>query len=196
MMINWFVAGHAIDDDHWYFKQSEGGRILGNLCHWSDLTLELFDDASRFPCKVVPTSPSGSKSDFVTALEFPDGSLASITFSAKGHTFEGVREILQVHKGGLLAEIRDFKSLSLNRGASRQRLATWHRDHGHEANIENSYLAVKYAEFGRQPTRKHVLDSASLFLAIRQAHESGLPITVNGSPEKTPRVSTNQQPTL
>ena len=27
-MINWFVAGHEINPDHWYFHDKEGGRIL------------------------------------------------------------------------------------------------------------------------------------------------------------------------
>lgn len=31
-MINWFIAAHKIEDDHWYFSPQEGGRILGNLC--------------------------------------------------------------------------------------------------------------------------------------------------------------------
>ena len=28
LMINWFIVGHEIPDDHWYFLESEGGRIL------------------------------------------------------------------------------------------------------------------------------------------------------------------------
>ena len=40
-MINWFIAGHAIDEDHWYYKDEEGGRILGNLCHWTILLFSL-----------------------------------------------------------------------------------------------------------------------------------------------------------
>ena len=31
MMISWFIAGHNIDSDHWYFNPKEGGRVLGNL---------------------------------------------------------------------------------------------------------------------------------------------------------------------
>ena len=54
MMINWFVAGHEIPDDHWYFKESEGGRILGNLCHWTDLTLQLVGLNNAFPVKLYP----------------------------------------------------------------------------------------------------------------------------------------------
>src|SRR5262249_20775554 len=29
LMINWFIAGHEIPAGHWYFKDEEGGRVLG-----------------------------------------------------------------------------------------------------------------------------------------------------------------------
>ena len=138
-MVNWFIAGHAIEEGHWYFDDAEGGRILGNLCHWSDLTLEIVGLDKAFPCRIVPCSPQGAKSDFVTSIEFADGSMAALTFSAKGHTFEGVREILNLHRGDLLAEIKDFKSVSIVRGAFRRRYKSWFRDHGHKANIVNTY---------------------------------------------------------
>jgi hypothetical protein len=38
----------------------------------------------------------------------------SITFSAKGVTFEGVREVLNVHKGNLLANLMDFHVLTVD----------------------------------------------------------------------------------
>lgn len=182
LMINWFVAGHAIDDDHWYFKPEEGGRILGNLCHWSDLTLEMIAPEFRLPCRIVPTSPKGTKSDFVTALEFADGSLASITFSAKGHTFEGVREILNVHKGDLLAEIKDFKSLTYARDYTRKKRKSRFRDHGHQANILNSLNVVRGNAAGSKTKPDHIITTARLFLAIREAHETGETITLNDGP--------------
>jgi len=178
LMINWFVAGHKIDDDHWYFKPEEGGRILGNLCHWSDLTLELIAPEFRFPCRIIPTSQLRAKSDFVTALEFADGSLASITFSAKGHTFEGVREVLNVHKGDVLAEIKDFKSLYITRGYKRKLYRSRFREHGHRENIINSLQVVRGNAVGCKISRDHIITTARLFLAIREAHDTGKPVTL------------------
>lgn len=177
-MINWFVAGHAIDDDHWYFKESEGGRLLGNLCHWSDLTLEMVGLENAFPLRVIPAAVPGARSDFVTSIEFADGSLASITFSAKGHTFEGVREVLNVHKGDLLAEVKDFKSVSLVRGAMRKRISSRFRDHGHKANALNSFKGTRQNDPSRAVDPQYLWASAKLFLAIKQAHDYGKPVTI------------------
>ena len=171
-MINWFIAGHAIEDGHWYFDEAEGGRILGNLCHWSDLTLEIVGLDKAFPCRVVPCSPAGAKSDFITSIEFADGSMASLTFSAKGHTFEGVREILNLHRGDLLAEIKDFKSISIVRGAFRKTYKSFRRYHGHKANIVNTYNGSKRGEVPRACYLRYMIATAELFLKIREAHDT------------------------
>lgn len=172
LMINWFVAGHAIADDHWYFSPEEGGRILGNLCHWTDLTCHLVGLDRAFPCEVVSGARRLSPSDFQITFNFADGSVGSISFSAKGHTFEGVREYLNVHRGNLLVTMEDFHRTRFTRGARNWTLRTMYRDHGHAANIVNSLLA----EQGE--TRQYVASSARLFLAAKEAVELGATVTV------------------
>lgn len=178
LMINWFVAGHEIPDGHWYFNSEEGGRILGNLCHWTDLTLHLVRMDRAFPCRIVPATPIGAKSDFVVSVIFGDRSCASITFSAKGHTFEGVREILNVHKGNLLANLSDFQTLTVDIVQAKRRTRTRHRDHGHRANIVHS---LQGSTPGGPPGEdlRYVAATARLFLAIREAVDSGRTIDLN-----------------
>lgn len=167
LMINWFVAGHEIPEDHWYFDEKEGGRVLGNLCHWTDLTLQLVGLENAFPCQIVPSAPPGSKSDFIVSLIFADQSCASITFSAKGHTFEGVREVLNIHKGNLLGNLTDFQSLSVEVVEHKFIRRQFYRDHGHNLNILNSLNNVR----GEDP--RYVIATAKLFLTIRAAIDSG-----------------------
>ena len=164
-MINWFVAGHAIPPGHWYFSETEGGRVLGNLCHWTDLTLELVGRELAFPIRVLPATLQNSQSDFALSFDFADGSVAVITFSAKGHTFEGVREYLNVHRGNALVSNRDFQISTLDRGAHKESFRTRFRDHGHGVNIMNSL-------YGREPASlRTIADSGRLFLAARVAAE-------------------------
>jgi len=167
LMINWFLAGHEIPDDHWYFDEKEGGRVLGNLCHWTDLTLRLVGMENAFPCTIVPATPAASKSDYVVSLIFADRSCASITFSAKGHTFEGVREVLNVHKGNLLANLSDFHSLTIDEIDRKTIRRSLYRDHGHGANVFNSEKNFK------SEAVSYVQATARLFLEIRKAIDSG-----------------------
>ena len=174
LMINWFIAGHEIPDDHWYFNENEGGRVLGNLCHWTDLTLHLVGLSKAFPCTVYSTSPSESKSDFVFSVVFADRSCAAITFSAKGHTFEGVREVLNVHKGNLLGNITDFQSLSVEVIDNKFKKSIRFRDHGHETNIVNSLVS------DRGETIDYIYLTAKFFLAFKEALDTNKKVIVSG----------------
>lgn len=174
IMINWFIAGHEIPDDHWYFSRQEGGRILGNICHWTDLTLRLVGMNEAFPVEIIPGSLPESKSDFAITYRFHDDSIASITFSAKGHTFEGVREWLNAHKGDALVGMKDFHSAQIDIREKKLTLRQVFRDHGHRANILNSLRG------GHSVQIPELVATASLFLATRDAVESNHPVRVTG----------------
>ena len=178
LMINWFIAGHEIPEGHWYFDEREGGRVLGNLCHWTDLILHLVTMEKAFPCTIVPATPPGSKSDFVVSAIFADRSCASITFSAKGHTFEGVREVLNIHKGNLLANLTDFQTLTVDVVEKNKKVRLRHRDHGHEANLAHSLGAITEAHVPGEDIA-YVAATAKFFLAIRQAIDSGKAVVVS-----------------
>lgn len=178
LMINWFVAGHEIAADHWYFSASEGGRVLGNLCHWTDLTLHLVSLEKAFPCQIVPATPAGAASDFVVSVIFADRSCATISFSAKGHAFEGVREVLNVHKGNVLANLSDFQTLTLDVIEKKIRTRLRHRDHGHEVNIVNS-LEQAVADGAAGEDVRYVTATAAFFLAIRDAIEQGTTVSLS-----------------
>lgn len=177
-MINWFIAGHQIPDDHWYFKEEEGGRVLGNLCHWTDLTLQMVGVKNAFPCEVIPVLHKGSKSDFCVGLKFADLSVAGITFSAKGHTFEGVREVLQAHRGDALVKLRDFEESVIEIVEKRKRFKTFYREHGHGANIVASLDGVSQHQSSAAVDPLYLQATSKLFLGIRKAFDELKPIVI------------------
>lgn len=171
-MLNWFVSGHEIEDGHWYFSEAEGGRILGNLCHWSDLCIHLVGKDNVFPCTISPANCKNEKSNFSLTINFNDGSQAAITFSAKGHTFEGVREYLNVHKGDLLASLQDFHTLSTDVVEKKRNYKLLFRDHGHKENIVASYNnTVSADKLGEELS--YIKGSALLVLKIKEAVDTG-----------------------
>jgi predicted dehydrogenase len=179
LMINWFVAGHELPAHHWYFSDAEGGRILGNLCHWTDLTLALVGVDQAFPCDVVAGGSGVSPSDIVLTYAFADGSSAAITFSAKGHTFEGVREYLNCHRGDALCSLQDFQETRIDLGPKRLGFRTRNRDHGHRANILNSLRGARGSTSGE--SREYIRLTAALFLGSRMAADSRERIRVHRS---------------
>lgn len=143
LMMNWFIAGHELSPDHWYFKEEEGGRIVGNLCHWIEFAYQMVPKDSRYPIQIRPTRSSKSDSDIAVSYCFGDGSVAVVSFSAKGHTFEGVKERLSLHKGDVLMALEDFKVLTVEENERKRQFSLFFRDHGHEASVLESYKMVR-----------------------------------------------------
>ena len=171
-IINWFVAGHRIDRDHWYFHPSEGGRVLGNLCHWTDFTMQMIPEGRRYPIRIIPGRADTSDCDIAVSYVFADGSIAAITFSAKGHSFEGVREKLHVHKGDLLVSLADFRDLTIENGPRKERHRPLFRQHGHRQSILASYGMSARGGRTEGCDLNYVRQTAELFLATRAALES------------------------
>jgi predicted dehydrogenase len=178
-MLNWFVAGHELDPDHWYFQEAEGGRVLGNLCHWTDFSYRMIDENGRYPITIIPARSNKSDCDIAVSYVFGDGSIAAITFSAKGHTFEGVRERFSAHRGNILISMEDFKHLVIEEVAKKIKPRQLFRDHGHEASVCSSYECARDSD-GPGLSAEYVWESAQLFLATRAALEQNQTIVING----------------
>lgn len=188
MMINWFIAAHELESDHWYFSPEEGGRVLGNLCHWIDYTLSLIPEENRFPVKITPATSQEFQNDFVVSYEFGDGSLAVITMSAKGHTFEGVSERLSVHRGNVLIGMMDFHNLTIKNMHKTKTYSPLYRDHGHEGAIKRSYLTRHHQEnkIEKGISVKDFWESANLLLRTKDAIENSEIVFANSyNPIKT-----------
>lgn len=177
-VINWFVAGHKIDPEHWYFKPEEGGRVLGNLCHWTDFTLELAGEGA-FPVEVIPARHEQSDSNIAVSYVFANGTISVITFSAKGHTFEGVMERLAVHRGDALITMDDYRTMTVRRVHKKRRLVNWLRDHGHRRNITSAARSVVRDElYDRDRAIEHLRLSGELMLTTKEALEEDRRITL------------------
>lgn len=179
MMISWFVCGHETTAKPWYFNANEGGVVLGNLCHWTDLTLHLVSLEKAFPCQIVPATPPGATSNLVVSIIFADRSCASITFaSAQGHAFEGVREMLNIQRGDVTANLSDFQTLTVDSGGKKATTRLRHRDHGHGANIVNSLDRAVAVDASGEDLR-YVTATARFFLAIRDAIDKGETVSLS-----------------
>jgi predicted dehydrogenase len=186
-MLNWYVAGHDIPAGHWYYRDEEGGRILGNLCHWTDFVLQMVPEEGRFPIEIHPVRAQQSDADVAVTYRFGDGSIAAITFSAKGHAFEGVRERFSAHKGDLLLTMSDFREMRAEVKHKRRRVRLTFRDHGHSDAILRSY-AMTGRSSERMPglSPAHVWETAELFLATREALEASEMRMVDGFASAVP----------
>jgi hypothetical protein len=141
---------------------------------------------SRYPITIRPTRWEKSDCDIAVTYTFGDGTLAVITFSAKGHTFEGVRERFAAHRGNLLVAMDDFQFLTLERVNRKQQLFLRFRDHGHELAIKRSYDNAHTQEQNIGCSIKYVWETGELFLKTKQSLEENRDIVVHSFEDSGP----------
>jgi predicted dehydrogenase len=185
MVMNWFIAGHELPASHWYFSEAEGGRVLGNLCHWTDFMLRLVPKDKRYPIRVIPTRSKQADCNIAVTYVFGGGSIGAITFSAMGHTFEGVRERFSVHRGDVLAHLEDFQVCSIERIEEKHAYRNFHRDHGHAESILGSYRATVANDGCPEGELAYVWETGELFIRTKEALDEDRVVLVTGfAPEK------------
>ncbi len=110
-----------------------------------------------------------------------DESIAVIAFSAKGHTFEGVRERFAAHRGNVLISMDDFKDLTVEVVDKKHKTKQMFRDHGHEASIKGSYEMVRPKNGHLQSgwSVQYVWETGNLFLKTRQALEENRQVIIH-----------------
>ncbi|WP_217566575.1 bi-domain-containing oxidoreductase [Streptomyces sp. GbtcB7] len=113
------VFAGRLPADHWYFDHRQGGRLLGEVCH--------FIDTANFlvPGRPVSVTATGVDSrDPVSAqsvtlqIAYADSSTASIVYG--GLTPPGApKEFIEVACDGVAARIEDFESLAVWKGGKK-----------------------------------------------------------------------------
>ena len=141
MMIHLRVNAGYIPRDHWTQQADEGGRIIGELCHFVDWARYV----AGVPIRAVSATalPDGSRyhHDNVNAVvTFDDGSIANLLYLANGDPVIA-KESYEVFCGGAVARLEDFRKLELARN---RKLKTFNQrqDKGHKAEFESTLLAM------------------------------------------------------
>ena len=168
-LLNCRVNAGLIPEDHWVHDPAVGGgRIIGEGCHFVDLLSFLADS---LPVRVRATGlPDGGRyreDNVVITLDFENGSVGTITYTAAGDRAMG-KERVEAFGGGASAALDDYRTLALHRGGKSQ----WDRsrlrqDKGHVGEWRAIGRALR--EGGELPISLESLVATSLatFAAAR-----------------------------
>jgi predicted dehydrogenase len=167
-VFNWFVVGHELGADHWYLKEEEGGRVLGNMCHWTDFLLRLVP-SKPFPIKIIP-AVGNDENDMVVSLIFGDGSIGVITFTAKSYAFEGVVERFAAQKGKCLITMDNFDNMTIDVIEKKYRYKNFCRELGHKNNIIHAYNnVINNLSYNDEEWLHYIWNTGLLFLKVKEA---------------------------
>lgn len=128
-LIVYRVAAGPVPGGHWYRDRRQGGRLLGEVCHFIDTAQALvgapIEDVVGMPGGGGPGVQHGD--DIVISLRFADGSLAAIAYASTPAV--AGKEWIEVHTGSHRLIINDFRSVD----ADGKTLWKGRQDKGHHA---------------------------------------------------------------
>jgi len=135
--------------DHWIFDPTQGGgRIIGELCHFVDLSIYL---TNSLPLMVNANNISGSKKYHYTdnvsiIMKHKDGSLTTITYTAAG-TRKYSRERIEVFCEETVYVIDNFKYLEIKGKLRNKKVTLLNADRGHKNECKEF---IRYVKTGGQ----------------------------------------------
>jgi len=137
------IAAGRVPDGHWYRDRRQGGRLLGEVCHFVDTAQALvgaeIEAATGLLGGGVEAQPGD---DVLVSLRFADGSLAAIAYGSVAPT--AGKEWIEVAAGSHRVVIDDFRSAQAN-GKS---LWKGRQDKGHRAQAAAFLRAVRGKQVG------------------------------------------------
>ena len=136
----------AAASDHWTQDPLiGGGRILGEACHFIDLARHLIGSriVSASAGAMQGRNDDAPCSDTVQiALEFEDGSIASIQYYANGHR-SFPKERVEAFASGWILQLENFRVLRGFGCPGFRSFRTWRQDKGHAACVQAFLRAIE-----------------------------------------------------
>lgn len=110
--IHYRVSAGPITDSHWYADRREGGRLLGEVCHFVDTCSALVGDEPVI--RSMASTPGLDHHDsYHVLIEYGEGSTASLLYSADSHP-RVAKELIEVHCGGHTIVIDNFRRMKID----------------------------------------------------------------------------------
>ncbi|MEK7555449.1 MAG: bi-domain-containing oxidoreductase [Patescibacteria group bacterium] len=144
MMIMYRVNYPFFEKDHWSYDLKEGGRLIGEDCHFVDALQYLIGSKPRrIFTSVIPVGGAVSHEENVAInIEYQNNSLGVIFYSALG-SFRLPKEYIEIYGGWKAMTIDNFKNAKIIYPNKAKNLSLWHQDKGYTRELEIFIDAIK-----------------------------------------------------
>ena len=176
------VNAGQLASESWQRDAEEGqGRILGELCHFIDLAIDLAESSLLSVSAQAASASRGLCEDLTVTLRFEDGSLATIIYTALGDTSFS-KELIECYKSGTVCRIDNFRELVIvANGKELLKKKSMVQDKGHSAQIKSFVDGVL---IGRPPIdEQSLVDSSLATILVLESLQSGRAVSFRGSDE-------------
>jgi polar amino acid transport system substrate-binding protein len=176
LVVMYRVNAGELPANHWLYEPGQGGRILGEACHFIDC-MAFLTNAS--PIRVFAEAPAaattlaGAKDSVSVTIRFSNGSVGNLLYLSSGEPSMG-KEFCEVSGGGGTAVMNNFQDVVLWRSGKRKRI-TYGGDKGHAEEVKH-FIAVTTGTQQPVLSVQSILETSSATLAIGESLLRGMPI--------------------
>jgi polar amino acid transport system substrate-binding protein len=143
--LNIRVNAGKLSSDSWVYDPIEGGgRVLGELCHFIDLSTYFTESLPTSVYAHSIDAPHYSADDnILVSISYENGSIVSILYvSNADRAFP--RERVEVFGNNTVAVIDNFKSLVVSKAGKKKKMKNWFEiDRGHESEFKIFFSSIK-----------------------------------------------------
>lgn len=126
LVVNYRINAGTLPASHWYFDRRQGGRLIGEVCHFIDTCNAIVGSDVLGVSAFGDQLPESLLSqNVVVSLSYADGSVASITYAVGGHR-STAKERIEILGRGHTVVIEDFRAIDID-----GQLAKHQQDKGH-----------------------------------------------------------------
>ena len=165
MTIHMVINAGNLNPDHWADKKAQGGRIIGEVCHFIDLA-QYFTNSKVSSVSAYQNGTSAG--DHIINLEMESGSIINITYVTSGNRRHR-RESVEIYCGGKIISIENFKKGRSISTSSTKTISNWlSTDRGHVNQLNHLYKLISNPHATNQNDRDYINTTLTSF-AIEQA---------------------------
>jgi predicted dehydrogenase/threonine dehydrogenase-like Zn-dependent dehydrogenase len=172
LVITYRVNAGRLPPKHWYLDRRQGGRLIGEVCHFIDTCGFLVGQpVASVYCVGSARGEALLDQDLIVTLRYADGSVATISYGSGGNPATS-KERIEVLGRGHSAVVDDFRHTLLD-GKTQRGVPS---DKGHDAEMR----ALRRAVLGRIPPgdiTRTGLDSMAATLAAAQSLLTGVSVS-------------------
>lgn len=178
MMVNVRVNAGYLPLDHWTQRKADGGRIVGEFCHFVDWARAVVDrPIQAVNAHALPDGSRYNRDNIAATLSFVDGSIANLMYVANGDK-SVPKEYFEVFCEGGVGILNDFCTLELSRAGKTTR-TKGRRDKGHNAEIQLTLEAMRNGIESPIPFAQLVEVTKACF-AVHQSVSTGQTVLLQG----------------
>lgn len=179
LSINYRVNAGRFSPNHWVQDPTEGGRIIGEVCHFVDFTHFLTGSLTTrvFAESIASQSSEVTDEDsvFIT-LRLADGSNASIAYLAEGDK-SLAKERIEIFGGGRSFVIDDFRSATAYENGREKTTKLREQDKGQREEVR-TVMSVVLEGKPAPITLEDLATTTRATFRIRDSLRTGLPVEV------------------